>query len=78
MERYIIPEHDITCKEAKEIIKSSTTTMEVVEYSYTLGYNRGKQNGRVPVLGLKMMSDERWQELAKASQNERQAVFCGK
>lgn len=52
--------------------------MEVIEYSYTLGYNRGKQNGRVPVLGLKMMSDDRWQELAKASQNERQAVFCGK
>lgn len=78
MERYIIPEHDITCKEAKEIIKLSGTTMEVIEHSYTLGYNRGKRNNCIPVFSIRMMSDERWQDLAKASQLEMEAVFCGK
>lgn len=71
-----LPDYDISCKEAKKIIMASSTSMEIVEYSYTLGYNRGINNGgtvKVPLYNLNMISDERWNELAKRNRNERQA-----
>lgn len=42
-------------------------TMKVGEHEYPIaGYITTKQTGAVPLLDIPMMSDERWQELARA------------
>lgn len=69
------PEHDITTKEAKEIINSSETKMEIVSNSYLLGFmNESQENtGKrmVPVYDLPQISDERWNQLAHQNYLER-------
>lgn len=72
------PEHDITTKEAKEIINSSETKMEIVSNSYILGFMNGSMESAgkrmVPVYDLPQISDERWNQLARQYSMER---MCG-
>lgn len=72
------PEHDITTKEAKEIINSSETKMEIVSNSYLLGFMNGSQENSgkrmVPIYDLPQISDERWNQLAHQNALER---MCG-
>ena len=72
------PEYDITTKEAKEIINSSETKMEIVSNSYLLGFMNGSRENAgkrmVPVYDLPQISDERWNQLARQYSLER---MCG-
>lgn len=71
------PSEDMKTSEAKQIIRNSRTAMEVAGSSYIYGYMNGAGNNdtiKVPVLNIKMMSDERWNELARKNRLERQAV----
>lgn len=72
------PKHDITTREAKEIINSSETKMEIVSNSYILGFMNGSQENSgkrmVPVYDLPQISDERWNQLARQCSMER---MCG-
>ena len=69
------PHIDITCPEAKSIIRNSKTIMEVVEYTYKLGYNRGGAAPRIPIFNIPMMSDEEWNKLAEKNRMERQGMM---
>ena len=73
------PDVDITCREAKTIIKHCRTTMEVVELTYALGYARGKEKKarNVTIFNIPMMSDEEWNILAAQNAAERQAMANG-
>lgn len=71
------PDIDITCPEAKSIIRNSKTIMEVVEYTYKLGYNRGGAARRIPIFNIPMMSDEEWNILAAKNAAERQMMANG-
>ena len=73
------PDVDITCREAKTIIKHCRTTMEVVELTYALGYARGKgkTTRNIPIFGIPMMSDEQWNKLAEENRLQRQAMANG-
>lgn len=72
------PKHDITTREAKEIINSSETKMEIVSNSYILGFMNGSAESEgkrmVPVYDLPQISDERWNQLARQNSIER---MCG-
>lgn len=65
----IDPHNDIQFDEANEIIENSATEMELVGNGYIYGYLRGRKDFHktvdIPILNIPMMSDERWNELAK-------------
>ena len=70
---------DMKCSEAKEIIAGSSSQMEIAGNSYLYGYMRGTRTENVrhvPVLNIKMMSDEEWNRLARKSRMERQAAMA--
>ena len=68
------PDVDITCPEAKSIIRNSKTVMEVVEYTYKLGYHRGGAARRIPIFNIPMMSDAEWNKFAEKNRMERQGM----
>lgn len=68
---------DITTSEAKTIIQSSRTRMEIAGNSYIYGYIRGRQNEtentkKIPIYNIPQMSDEKWNSLAEKNRRERE------
>lgn len=68
--KYIPVEKDMSVSDAKTIIRSSRTMMEVAGNSYLYGYMRarrsiGKEIRQVPLYSIPMMSDEEWNRLAE-------------
>lgn len=61
------PKNDMKTAEALAIIRGSRTKMEVAGNSYTYGYMKGVKAGRrmVPVLNVKQISDDEWNEMAR-------------
>lgn len=61
------PKNDMKTTEALAIIKESKTKMEVAGNSYTYGYMKGVKGGKgmVPILNIKQISDDEWNEMAR-------------
>lgn len=67
---------DITTSEARAIIRTSKTRMEIVGNSYLYGYIKGSQNEigntkQIPLYNIRQMSDEKWNSLAGRNKEER-------
>lgn len=67
-------EKDIKTSEAREIIKSSLTDMGKVGNGYIYGCFKANQGmcdtKKLPVLNIRMMSDEEWNKLANKNMME--------
>lgn len=64
----ILPKDDLQWKEAVELMGISENKMELIENSFILGCikaTRVSSEKQVPVYDIPMMSDERWNELAR-------------
>lgn len=73
---YISAEKDMKISEARTIIRSSKTMMEVAGNSYLYGYMKGNSDGKVmvPIYNIPMMSDEEWNRLAEQNRKERLVI----
>lgn len=61
------PKADMSISEAFIIINGSKTRMEIAGNSYLYGHMRGSMDGKcmVPLLNLKQISDDEWNEMAR-------------
>lgn len=73
---YIPAEKDMRITDAKTIIRSSGTMMEVAGNSYLYGYMKGSSDNKtmVPLYNIPMMSDDAWNRLAEQNRKERLAI----
>lgn len=70
------PAIDMKTPEALSIIRGSRTKMEIAGNSYTYGYMRGKRDSKkmVPVINLKQISDEEWNEMARRQREYKEHI----
>lgn len=72
---FMNPADDMKTKEELIIIKGSKTKMEIAGNSYIYGHMRGSCGKRmVPLINLKQISDEEWNEMVRNQKEFRELM----
>ncbi len=74
----VSPEADINTAEAKSIIYSSRTKMEIAENAYLFGLIKGMESSHrqmIPIYSLHQITDAEWQAMARKNKLEREVLM---